>query len=132
MDSFLNGGSIVDSPEYKVPGFTWYPAGTRSFDTSPHSVAVRFVQHAFASLDGVRDALPNAAIVAASCASAGSVRGYDDLFPANPSVVSERRHPGIRGVVWVSSPTAALKRATRTWGIIQRLALVFLQPTLRL
>jgi len=38
-----------------------------------------------------RDALPNAAIVAASCASAGSVRGYDDLFPSNPSVVSERR-----------------------------------------
>ena len=86
-------GSVVDSPEHKVPCFTWCPAGTRSFDTSPHSIAVRFVQHAFASLDGVRDALPNAAIVAASCASAGSVRGYDDLFPANPSVVSERRHP---------------------------------------
>ena len=39
-----------------------------------------------------RDALPNAALVAASCASAGSVRGYDELFPINPSVVSERRH----------------------------------------
>ena len=38
-----------------------------------------------------RDALPNAAMVAASCASAGSVRGYDELFPTNPSVVSERR-----------------------------------------
>ena len=38
-----------------------------------------------------RDALPNAALVAASCASAGSVRGYDELFPTNPSVVSERR-----------------------------------------
>ncbi|CAK9002742.1 unnamed protein product [Durusdinium trenchii] len=38
-----------------------------------------------------RDALPNAAVVAASCASAGSVRGYDELFPTNPSVVSERR-----------------------------------------
>lgn len=38
-----------------------------------------------------RDALPNAALVAASCASLGSVRGYDELFPKNPSVVSERR-----------------------------------------
>jgi len=38
-----------------------------------------------------RDALPNAAIVAASCASMGSVRGYDELLPANPSVVFERR-----------------------------------------
>eukprot|EP00438_Fugacium_kawagutii_P027890 Skav222031 [mRNA] locus=scaffold1619:91815:95405:- [translate_table: standard] len=38
-----------------------------------------------------RDALSNAALVAASCASAGSVRGYDELFPTNPSVVSERR-----------------------------------------
>jgi len=38
-----------------------------------------------------RDALPNAALVAASCASIGSVRGYDELLPFNPSVVSERR-----------------------------------------
>ncbi|CAJ1356503.1 unnamed protein product [Effrenium voratum] len=41
-----------------------------------------------------RDALPNAAVVAASCASVGSVRGYDELFPRNPSVVSERRPYG--------------------------------------
>jgi glycogen debranching enzyme len=38
-----------------------------------------------------RDSLPNAALVAASCASIGSVRGYDELFPFNPSVVFERR-----------------------------------------
>jgi len=38
-----------------------------------------------------RDALPNAALVAASCASAGTVRGYDELFLHNPSVVTERR-----------------------------------------
>merc|ERR1719446_2022648 len=38
-----------------------------------------------------RDALPNAALVAASCASVGSVRGYDELLPTNPSVVFERR-----------------------------------------
>mmetsp|Transcript_124228 Transcript_124228/g.397636 ORF Transcript_124228/g.397636 Transcript_124228/m.397636 type:complete len:1019 (+) Transcript_124228:79-3135(+) len=46
-----------------------------------------------------RDALPNAALVAASCASIGSVRGYDELFAANPSVVSERRwYKDIEGV----------------------------------
>merc|ERR1719446_948463 len=38
-----------------------------------------------------RDALPNAALVAASCASIGSVRGYDELLPFNPSVVFEKR-----------------------------------------
>eukprot|EP00443_Scrippsiella_acuminata_P042332 CAMPEP_0115347118 /NCGR_PEP_ID=MMETSP0270-20121206/94705_1 /TAXON_ID=71861 /ORGANISM="Scrippsiella trochoidea, Strain CCMP3099" /LENGTH=1418 /DNA_ID=CAMNT_0002769009 /DNA_START=55 /DNA_END=4308 /DNA_ORIENTATION=- len=38
-----------------------------------------------------RDALPNAALTAASCASIGSVRGYDELLPFNPSVVFERR-----------------------------------------
>lgn len=37
------------------------------------------------------DALPNAALTAASCASIGSVRGYDELVPTNPSVVFERR-----------------------------------------
>ena len=48
-------------------------------------------------IESARDALPNAAIVAASCASAGSVRGYDDLFPSNPSVVSERRQLRVAG-----------------------------------
>lgn len=46
-----------------------------------------------------RDALPNAALVSASCASIGSVRGYDELLPDNPSVVFERRlYADIAGV----------------------------------
>mmetsp|Transcript_36750 Transcript_36750/g.105083 ORF Transcript_36750/g.105083 Transcript_36750/m.105083 type:complete len:1625 (+) Transcript_36750:66-4940(+) len=59
------------------------------------------------------DALPNAALVAASCASIGSVRGYDELLPTNPSVVFERRlYQKIEGVSplaldWAAAAAAA-------------------------
>jgi len=39
-----------------------------------------------------RDALPNAALVAACSSSIGSVRGYDELVPANPSVFDTRTY----------------------------------------
>jgi len=76
-----------------------------------------------------RDALPNAALVAASCASIGSVRGYDELLPFNPSVVSERRAymqipspeawtfswPPLEGQV---AKPAAQKEPTRTFELV--------------
>lgn len=37
------------------------------------------------------NALPLAALVSASFCAVGSVRGFDELFPHNPSVVSEYR-----------------------------------------
>jgi len=63
-----------------------------------------------------RDALPNAALTAASCSSIGSVRGYDELFGENPSVVFERSwYKDISGVGnftlnWPSLPIASPRK----------------------
>jgi glycogen debranching enzyme len=40
----------------------------------------------------VQDALPNAAVVAFSDCSIGSVKGYDELYPRLLDIVSEKRH----------------------------------------